>query len=213
MVKIEADGEREFLVKMSGVVLSYPHLFEPFKARNPKPGEKAKYGAKFLMDRRDKEQNTDAQTVYKKIVEMAKVNFKQSLPADKYCLRDGRQLTEDLHNYFVISANEELRPTVVDRRRQPVTAEDELFYPGCIVNATIRLWVQDSKDWGKRINANLVGVQFMAHGTRLGGRAKPKADEMFDDVSDKFDDDEYQGEPTGDGGRDPGDSDSDGLTF
>lgn len=220
-ITIKQDGENEWLVKITDVIISYPHLFEPYRPKTPlvdangkvKPG---KYGAKFLIDRRDPLKLADAKVLHAKIVEMQKVVFKSTIAADRLCLRDGRQLTEDMHNFFVVSASEDIKPTVVDRRRNPVSDEDDLFYAGARVNATIRLWAQNSAEWGKRINANLIGVQFFAHGDRLGGRAKPKVDELFDDVSDQFDDDEYEGGPTGDAtssasGDDGFGDDGDGL--
>jgi Protein of unknown function (DUF2815) len=220
-VVIQPDGESEFLVKVTDVFLSYPHLFEPYRSRRAQLDDQGKvkqgkYGAKFCFDKKNPASKKDAQTIHAKIVEMAKRAFKQGLPADRYCLRDGAQLTEDMHGYYVLSASEDIKPTAVDRRRNPVADEDDLFYAGCKVNATIRLWVQDNSDFGKRINANLVGVQFLAHGERWGGRAKPKVEDMFDDIADQFDDDEYAGGPTGDavaaGDDDDGFGDSsDGL--
>lgn len=202
-VTIQPDGESEFLVKIRDVFLSYPHLFEPYRSRRPQLDEngkpkQGKYGAKFCFDKKNPENVKDARTIHAKVVEMAKKAFKQGLPADRYCIRDGALLTDDMHGYYVLSASEDMKPTAVDRRRKPVTDEDDLFYAGCKVNATVRLWVQDNSDYGKRINANLVGVQFLEHGERWGGRAKPKVEDMFDDISDQFDEDEYAGGPTGD---------------
>jgi Protein of unknown function (DUF2815) len=201
-VTITPDGENQFLVKFTGVYLSYPHLFEPFKPKTPQMGadgkpKPGKYGAKFCFDRKDPQSKQDAVAIHAKCVEMAKNALKQTLPSDRYCVRDGQHLTEDMHRFFVLSASEDTAPIVVDRRRNKVTAEDDLFYPGCKVNATVRLWVQNSQEWGKRINANLVGVQFAEHAERWGGRPKPKAEEVFDDVSENYGDDEYAGAPTG----------------
>lgn len=224
-VIITPDGENEWLVKFTDTYLSYPHLFEPYRSKRPeidavtgKP-KVGKYGARFCFDKRKPESKADAKTIHAKIVEMAKAKFKMGLAADRYCLRDGLQLTEDMHPYFVLSASEDMKPTVVDRRRNPVTDEDDLFYAGCRVNATIRLWLQDNTDYGKRVNANLVGVQFLAHADRWGGRAKPKVEDLFDDISGMFDDDEYSGGPTGDalaladGDDGFGDEEDDGLSL
>lgn len=198
------DGDNQWLVKFTDVFLSYPHIFEPYKPKTPqidpatgkpKPG---KYGAKFCFDRNHPQNKADAIAIHAKIVEMAKTIFKQTLAADRYCMRDGKQLTEDMHRFFVLSASEDTKPQAVDRRRNLVTAEDELFYAGCKVNGTIRLWAQDSKEYGKRINANFVGVQFYNHSERWGGRPKPKIEDLFDDVSDQFgDEDEYASIPEG----------------
>lgn len=218
-VSFVPDGENQWLVKFTDVYLSYPHLFEPYKPKRPEMGadgkpKPGKFGAKFCFDRSNPQNKADAVAIYNKIVEMAKTAFKQSLAADRYCMRDGKQLTEDMHKYFVLSASEDTKPIVVDRKRNTVTAEDDLFYAGCKVNGTIRLWCQDSKDYGKRINSNLVGCQFSSHGERWGGRPKPKAEEVFDDVSDQFEDNEYEGAATGDSASHREDDDgfgSDGL--
>lgn len=206
-VVIQPDGEEEFLVKFTDVYLSYPHLFEPYRPKRTEIGtdgkpKVGKYGAKFCFDKKNPQSVKDAKAIHAKIVEMAKASLKQTLPADRYCLRDGSQLTEDMYDYFVLSASEDTKPTCVDRRRNNVTDEDDLFYAGCRVNATVRLWVQNNIDYGKRINANLIGVQFFKHGgERWGGRAKPNVEDIFDDIADQFDDDEYAGGPMGESSK------------
>lgn len=215
-IRITEDGPNgEWLVKFGPAKLSYPHIYAPFKSKTP--GQAGKYGAKLLLKRDDAEQKADAKAIHEKITEMCKTAFKASIPSEKKCLRDGKDLTEDLHPYYVVSASETTRPIVVDRKLKPVPEEDggDLFYPGANVIAVIRLWAQDSKDWGKRINANLVSLQFHSHGIRLGGRARPKVEDLYDDISDKFDISEYDGGPEGDAySSDPGDDgfgDEDGL--
>jgi hypothetical protein len=117
-------------------------------------------------------------------------------PADKLCLRDGDQSGKDEEaGYWVLSASDDRRPVVVDQKRKPLAAEDDVVYAGCYVNAKIRLWYMDNQ-YGKRVPANLLGVQFAKDGERLGsGRTRQAADEMFDTVE-GFDD-------AGDGASDP----------
>src|SRR4051812_12316706 len=112
-VVIQPDGEKEFLVKVTDVFLSYPHLFEPYRSRRAAvdaagKAKVGKYGAKFCFDKKNPERAKDAKAIHAKIVEMAKLSFKQGLPADRYCLRDGAQLTEDMHGYYVLSASEDI---------------------------------------------------------------------------------------------------------
>lgn len=225
-VSFVPDGDNQWLVKFTDAYLSYPHLFEPFKpkrdqvdAKTGKP-KAGKFGAKFCFERANPQSKGDAIAIYNKCVEMAKSALKQTLAADRYCMRDGKQLEEAMNPYFVLSASESVKPTAVDRRRNPVSAEDDLFYAGCKVNGTIRLWVQNDAEFGKRINANLVGVQFLAHnpkGEKWGGRVQPKVEEIFDDVSGQFgDENEYEGGPTEvaagvDGDGDDGFGGDDGL--
>jgi hypothetical protein len=217
-IKFSEDGPNgEWLVRVGPAKLSYPHLVAPYKSREP--GKVGKFGAKLLLKRDDVEQKADAVALNAKIKQMCQEKFKQSIPTDKLCLRDGKSLTDDLHPYFVVSASESIKPVLVDRKRQVVNEEDvgDLFYPGANVVAVIRLWAQDSRDFGRRINANLVSLQAHSHGERLGGRARPNVNEIYDDISGQFDESEYEGGPTGEGGSsssDPGDDgfgDEDGL--
>lgn len=163
---------------------SYPHLFEPFAYQGQ---GKAKYSCKFLIPKSNKA------LIDKIIAEIKALSAntykdKRVPPADKLCFRDGDTTgrAED-EGFWVLSASDDARPIVVDQKRNPLTKEDEVIYPGCVVNGRIRLWAQDNQ-YGKRINANLLGVQFVKDGERLGsGRTRQSADEMFDSVE-GFDD-------------------------
>ena len=92
-----------------------------------------------------------------------------------------------LENSYQLAASEKTRPTVVNADKTPLTEEDGVIYDGCYVTAIIQLWAQDNK-FGKRINANLIGVQFKGQGEALGSAAESVSDDDFDD--DDFDDDD-----------------------
>lgn len=83
---------------------------------------------------------------------------------------------EDMHH---ISTRGKVRPTVIDRQKQPLTAADGKPYSGCYVNASIELWAQDNQ-FGKRINATLRGVQFVRDGDAFGGGTPASTDEFED---------------------------------
>jgi len=55
------------------------------------------------------------------------------------------------------------------------------LYDGCYVDVTVDIWPQDNEN-GKRINAQLVGVQFRADGDSFSGGAVASVDD-FDDLS------------------------------
>ncbi len=61
------------------------------------------------------------------------------------------------------------RPTVVNRKGQPITADDNVIYNGCVVNAKVDLYMQDSADFGKGIRASLMGIQFVKDGDVFQG--------------------------------------------
>lgn len=188
------------IIKLPNVILSYPHLFEPYAGR-PKAGEKqskAKYSGTFMLS---KETDKDLiKLVAAKIKEAAagkwppKEGKKGFLPpSDKLCMIDGDSTNKEQdEGYWLVKASEDRKPHVVDRDRSPIEAEDadEKMYPGVRVNAVIRLWAMDN-EWGKRVNANLIGVQYKGKGERLAGTGRPAVDDVFgvekhDDGDDGF---------------------------
>lgn len=70
-------------------------------------------------------------------------------------------------------------PTVVDRERNRVTEEQGLVYSGCWVVPLVDIWAQDNQ-WGRRINAQLKGVQFYRRGDAFGGGAPARPDDFED---------------------------------
>jgi hypothetical protein len=76
-----------------------------------------------------------------------------------------------------LNAGNTIRPTVVDGNRAPLTQNDGKPYSGCYVNAIIEIWAQDNQ-YGKRVNASLLGVQFVRDGERLAGGSVATADDF-----------------------------------
>lgn len=165
-------------IKLKNVRISYPHIFQ---AKAFQGSGTPKFSATFLLHKVEhKELIAQIATAMK---ELAATAFKDKrLPAsDKLCLRDG-DLSGRAENegYFIFTASESKRPAVVDKDKTPLVAEDDVIYAGCRVNAAVRLWAQDNQ-YGKRINANLLGVQFAKDDERLGnGASTPSVDDMFD---------------------------------
>jgi hypothetical protein len=181
-------SENNYEINLAGVRISYPHLFEPFSFQGQ---GKAKYSAKFLLSKETQMPLVQKIAAAMKALAADSYKDKKLPPADKLCLRDGDAGgREEEVGYWVLSASEDSRPVVVDQKRSPLVEDDDVIYPGCVVNGKIRLWAQDNQ-FGRRINANLLGVQFVKDGEKLGsGRTRQSADDMFDDVSGAFGDDE-----------------------
>lgn len=83
-------------------------------------------------------------------------------------------------NYF-ISTNADVQPTTVNRQGVQISAKDNVLYSGCYVLAHISLWVQDNQ-WGQKINANLLGLQFLRDGDAFAGGPAPSAASEFADL-------------------------------
>ena len=87
-------------------------------------------------------------------------------------------------NMFVVVASNTVRPVVVNGKREPVMEGDKNApYSGCYVNATVSLWTQNNK-FGKRVNANLRGIQFLRDGPAFGV-APVDADNEFELLGDQ----------------------------
>jgi hypothetical protein len=99
------------------------------------------------------------------------------------CLHDGDEKAnyEGFEGNFYISARSKTRPLILDRDKTPLTAADGRPYGGCYVMASLELWPQDNQ-FGKRVNAQLKGLQFYRDGDAFTGGA-PADESDFDDLS------------------------------
>lgn len=104
---------------------------------------------------------------------------------DRLALHDGNTKADydGFADMMFVTTRSKVRPTVVDRDRSPLTAADGRPYSGCYCNVIIELWAQDNQ-YGKRINAQLKGVQFVKDGDAFGGGTPPAQAEEFTDLAD-----------------------------
>lgn len=172
----------KFIIKNAR--LSFPSLFHKAKFN----GVETKYESTLLLD---KVAHADIiEEIRKGIAEKIKTDLKGAkVGADKICLRDGDDAGYDgYEGCFSIKASNNRRPTVIDRDKTPLTEEDGKPYSGCYVNAQIELWSQNN-EYGKRINANLLIVQFARDGEPFGatgGGGDIDEFESLEDDSDPF---------------------------
>jgi len=160
-------------IMLKNVRLSFPSLFQTEKFGQEDTG---KYAASFILDK-----GKHAKTI-ERLQEKVKEGFKElkvkSLPVERICLKDGDDSgREEYEGSFVIKATTKKRPTVIDRDRTPLAEEDGKPYSGCYVNAIINFWLQDNQ-YGKRVNANLLGVQFANDGEAFGSGPIDVSDEF-----------------------------------
>ena len=168
-------------IKLHNVRLSFPSLFRKAVFN----GEETKYEATFLLD---KDEHADKiAEIEAAIAAAVKDNLKGAkLAANKICLRDGDDVDyAGYANAMSVKASNGKRPMVIDRDKSPLTEEDNRIYGGCYVNAIIELWTQNNQ-WGKRINANLLAVQFYKDGDPFADGATASVDDF-----DAFDDEDF----------------------
>jgi len=95
---------------------------------------------------------------------------------------DAKAEYEGFEGNKFVSARAKVRPTVFDQQRQELSEADGKPYSGCYVNASIELWAQDNS-FGKRINAQLRGVQFLRDGDAFAGGSRPADADEFDEIA------------------------------
>jgi hypothetical protein len=180
------------VIKLKNVRLSFPEITKPKAFQE---GQTPKYQATFLLNPSDKEGAAQIKMLQQEIKAVLTEHYGKDIPKGiKLCLKDNAKEEKEYAGYegqWFVSTSNTARPGLAGRDpRIPLNAEDieELFYPGAVVNGTLTLWVQDNQ-YGKRVNANLRGIQFVKNGERLGGVAPVEAESEFD-VIDGLDDDD-----------------------
>lgn len=183
-------------VILTAVRLSFPQLFV---AKSINGGEPM-FGATFLIEKEgDKEQ---VMACHQAMTHVARGKWGANIPKltpDKLALRDGSS-KPDIDGYgdtvMFVSANSRKPFPVVDKNPSVVLTRDTgaKVYAGCYVNAKIRFWAQDNQ-FGKRINAQLVAVQFVADGEAFG-EAPVKADEVFDNIDEGGESNPFSEQPS-----------------
>lgn len=166
-------------IKLHNVRLSFPSLFR----KATFSGEETKFEGTFLISKADQaDKIAEIEAAIESLIADRLKGAK--LKADKICLKDGDDIDyAGYAGHMSIKASNNKRPLVLDRDRSPLSEDDNRIYAGCYVNAVIELWAQDNQ-YGKRINANLLGVQFFKDGEPFADGVSASADdfEVFDDA-------------------------------
>lgn len=168
------------VIDLKGVVLSFPKVFAA--ERHPDfPDQPPKFSAAFLLNPNDPghaRKIKEIKAISKKIAEQM---WPDKIPSSlEFCWGDGDDLDKVYAGYegmFYLRAKNGARPHVLNRDATRLNEEDDKMYPGAVVHAKVTLWVQNNAG-GKRINANLLGVQFVRDGERLGGGNPVSADDF-----------------------------------
>ena len=149
-------------IKIPSARLSFPSLFNMASFGGESTG---KFEATFILDK--KEHAKQIEEIEAAIAKLQK-DLKVKLASDKLCLKDGDEMERpEYQGKMTIKASTKKRPLVINRDKTPLTEDDNVIYAGCYVNAIITLWAQNNS-YGKRVNAQLDGVQFVRDGEPFG---------------------------------------------
>lgn len=182
-------------IQLMNVRLSFPSIFKP---RSFEEGGNPRYEATFLYNPDESSVKIDGivhkgqsglKAIQKSLMTEATNRWGAGkVPkALKLCLTNGDE--KDYEGYagkYAISSANSTRPSCVDRKRKQVIESDNIIYAGCYVNAVVSWWVQDNQ-YGKRVNCNLLGIQFYRDGDTFGS-PHFDAENEFEDIDDDTDD-------------------------
>ncbi len=176
-------------IRIDNVRASFPHLDKPY-AKADKDGKmpEPKFGIVAMLD---KKTHVAAKDLILKVIADMERREDTKVAKDKKFLRNGDDSDKvEYEGYWTVSARETKRPSVRNRQAEPMSEKEiaDTIYAGCRVSVLIRPWFQDN-DFGKRINAGLVAVQFVRDDAQIGeGRIDDEGVfEAVDESSDGFD--------------------------
>lgn len=168
---------------LKNVRLAFPSLW---KATAPASGGEPAFSASFILPKdhpQVKEINAALRAVATdKWNEKGAAVLKALQAADKTCLHSGDSKPDydGFEGNLYVSARSKVRPSTFDGLRNEVAEADGVIYAGCYVNASLELWAMDNS-YGKRINAQLRGVQFLRKGDAFTAGGAADSDE-FDEL-------------------------------
>ena len=187
-LKIFDDGR--ILVK--NVVLAYPHVVTPWALN---ASDAKRYGVVAILS--NKTHAKEIKQLREHIGQFIKDNKMPKIPSANKFLRDGDESGKTaFENAWTISASDKLdRPPVIRIKGEKMSREDDrdelesFEVSGVVADILIRPWKQDNS-YGKKVNANLLAVNFKKIGEALDlGGGVGDTDDVWED-DDDLDDDE-----------------------
>lgn len=180
-----ADAKTGNRLTIKDVRVAYAQgLFEARAAvgADGKPG-KPKYGAAFLFPK----SHPCVRDLSAAVIAAAKGKWADKADAMLLMLKAGDKLpihsgdakatSTGYAGNLYMNAGNQIRPLILNTDRSPLNISDGKPYSGCYVNVIVEIWAQDNQ-FGKRVNASLLGVQFVRDGERLAGGSVASADDF-----------------------------------
>ena len=178
-------AKKQYTVLIQNAILSFPDLFV---AKAQEDGKTPKYGAAFLLNKKSNSEAIKAiRAKFDEIVKdtpFLKGRMPAKLPLKEANLKDYDGYDDD---HMVVNGSNENRFAVINRKKVPVTKEDNLFYGGNIVNALLRFYPFSHKTGGLMICCAVEVVQYVAPGVPFG--AAPMSTEQINNTMPDLPDD------------------------
>lgn len=175
-------------IRIDNVRASYPHLDKMYQAPPGKDGKQSA-PAFSIVGMLDKKTHVDAKNLIVEVMNGIQKEKDTKVAKDKKFIRDGDDGDKlEYEGYWTVSARETRRPSVRHRSGEPMSEKEiqDIIYAGCRVNILVNPWFQDN-DFGKRINSNLLAVQFVRDDEQIG-QARIDDEGVFDPIEGEDDD-------------------------
>lgn len=186
-VSVQTSATNPSIVTIFGARVSYAAELNTPRAQESDAGTPSapKYSCVVLFPSTSTEAKAAIDAVMWKLVsdkfgQNAAAIWQELGASNKLALRDGATKASKegfMGNLFISpSAKQERPPKLYHKFLTPEGNVQELkrpqsvIYSGCYVNAQIGFWLQDNK-FGRRVNAELLAVQFAEDGDAFGGSA------------------------------------------
>lgn len=178
---------------LNNVRLSFPNLFEPEKFDDQ---ASPRYGCALLVSK-DHKQLADIEAAIEEVCKekwtkrWSEERFRKNVKV--HAFKDGDEKDYDGYEgcmYVVANrAEKKGRPVIIDRNKQPLTAEDGRPYAGCYVDAQVDFWADDR--YGKAVNCTLLAIRFRADGEEFQGASARATVDDFEDLEEVEEDDVF----------------------
>ncbi len=189
---------RNVQVILQDVLLSYAYLASPFQGKNENGEITYTYTTHAIFKPGSPQHDTMKKAINEACIigwgAQGEATKAQLAGMDKLCIHDGNVSKGGEGPYkdmLFVSMNSRTKPRIVVTRNGvnvEIGAGDPQFpYSGCRANVLFDVYPQGAagakpNKGGKRINAGLTGVQFLAHGEPLGGGGRVAKVEEFPTV-------------------------------
>ncbi|KKL50393.1 hypothetical protein LCGC14_2305930 [marine sediment metagenome] len=176
----EVKKTEDFVLMLMNMRVAFPNFWVATKM---KPTDKAAFSGSFIMPLEHPQipeiRAAITAVAVAKWGDQANEILKVLIAGDKVCLHNGdlKAQYDGFAGNLYVSARGYSRPLILGQDKARLDEADGKPYSGCYVNARVALWAQ-SNSWGKRINAQLGGVQFLRDGEAFGGGSVAQPDEF-----------------------------------
>lgn len=181
--------------------IAFPALAEPKGIGEGSPA----YGTRFIIDPNDPDVaaidkamkdvaiakwKEDGESILDLLISNKKVAFQH---APYRSTATGKVYAGFEGMFNLGTRSEKTKPTAVDQFGKELVSKSDIervLYSGCFTHAKVEFWAQDNQ-YGRRINASLLGIMFAGDGESFGGGSAPAPVSDFTEMAKSAEAEDY----------------------